>query len=536
MKIPWPLYLAWKQLFPSQRKFSFFSLLAVVGVALGVNVMIVVVAFMKGFQHKFREDIIDAQGHARAFPLRQPKQWQTIRQELINNPQIDSASSYIQGPVLLQNRNDQSIPFAMGLDPAELPQVLPLDEFLQRGHSAMDAKDALDVTPVPTTEKLADDVIFVSRYVANRLGVRPAAILRMGEGEQEKQQLDEGQGVVVERLDPLVPSGEWSLKYIGEKKWMLQLDALGFEKIISEEDGLIYGGQGCPVFRRDQKIEPEVNSTTVYQTFASSTVEVFSPAMIERAKADEMIPPKEVRVGGVFEVPWQGFQAEAIIGTMNFMGDLRGVQNTCDGFFLKFSSSVSSSERKLSKMCDQLSESYQGDWAFVPWFVENAWFFDLLKFEEYLMILIMVPIGLVAAFAIAIALMTSVLRKIREIGLLVAMGGARGSVGSIFCLQGFLIGLLGAVLGCGLALLFIRFRDEIMSFIVVRIAGDEGKSGVAQFYDFYSLTVPYPWESPESASTFLTFGLFAVLVSTVAGLIPAWRAARMNPADALRNE
>ena len=49
-----------------QRKVSFFSLLAVVGVALGVNVMIVVVAFMQGFQQKFRSDIIDAQGHARA--------------------------------------------------------------------------------------------------------------------------------------------------------------------------------------------------------------------------------------------------------------------------------------------------------------------------------------------------------------------------------------------------------------------------------------------------------------------------------------
>ena len=64
--------------------------------------------------------------------------------------------------------------------------------------------------------------------------------------------------MVVERLDPLVPSGEWSLKYTGEKKWMLQLDALGFEKIITEEDGLIYGGQGCPVFLRDQKIEPKL--------------------------------------------------------------------------------------------------------------------------------------------------------------------------------------------------------------------------------------------------------------------------------------
>jgi hypothetical protein len=71
---------------------------------------------------------------------------------------------------------------------------------------------------------------------------------------------------------------------------------------------------------------------------------------------------------------------------------------------------------------------------------------------------------------------------------------------------------------------------------VVNIAGEEGQAGVAQFYDFYSLQVPYPWDSPESASTFLTFALFAVIVSTLAGLIPAWRAACMNPSDALRNE
>ena len=37
----------------------------------------------------------------------------------------------------------------------------------------MNAQDALDVTPLPTTENLTDDVILVSRYVANRLGVRP---------------------------------------------------------------------------------------------------------------------------------------------------------------------------------------------------------------------------------------------------------------------------------------------------------------------------------------------------------------------------
>ena len=75
-----------------------------------------------------------------------------------------------------------------------------------------------------------------------------------------------------------------------------------------------------------------------------------------------------------------------------------------------------------------------------------------------------------------------------------------------------------------------------MHFIVTRIAGEEGQAGVTQFYDFYSLDVPYPWESEQSLSTFLTFILFAILVSTVAGLLPAWRAARMNPAEALRSE
>jgi lipoprotein-releasing system permease protein len=105
VKIPWPLFLAWKQLFPSQRKVSFFSFLAVVGVALGVNVMIVVVAFMKGFQHKFREDIIDAQGHARAIPLSRTTQWKSLQKELLTHPGVEAVSPYLQGPLLAQKDN-----------------------------------------------------------------------------------------------------------------------------------------------------------------------------------------------------------------------------------------------------------------------------------------------------------------------------------------------------------------------------------------------------------------------------------------------
>ncbi len=534
MKIPWPLFLAWKQLFPSQKKVSFFSLLAVVGVALGVNVMIVVVAFMKGFQHKFREDIIDAQGHARAIPLNRSLQWRTLQKELLQHPGVEAVSPYLQGPLLAQKQSHHSVPLAIGIDQSIGKSVLPLDEFLENGHLRMEAHDAIDVTPVPLSSSLQDDHVFISQYVANRLGVRPSAILRM---ERSQDPDDKRLGVRVTKLDAQVPSAEWELEYQGNNQWLLSSVGLGYSQKLQPVEGSLDGGPGTPTFALlDPFNEPAPGANSTYQTFRSSTIEVYSPAMIERAQADEMIPPKEVKIGGIFEVPWQGFHAEAMVGSYRLLEDLRSVPGLCDGMFLKFTPEIFGNEEMLAQFCDELERERSREWAFVPWFVENSWFFDLLKFEEYLMILIMVPIGLVAAFAIAIALMTTVLRKIREIGLLVAMGGARGSVGSIFCLQGFLIGLLGSVLGCGLALLFIRYRDSIMSFIVVNIAGDEGKAGVAQFYDFYSLHVPYPWESPESASTFLTFGLFAVLVSTLAGLIPAWRAARMNPADALRNE
>ena len=103
MRLPWPLYLAWKQLFPTQKKVSFFSLLAVVGVALGVNVMIVVIAFMQGFQDKFRNDIINAQGHGRVVPLQSSFDWREMHQKIEDYSFIDQAMPYLQGQILLQN-------------------------------------------------------------------------------------------------------------------------------------------------------------------------------------------------------------------------------------------------------------------------------------------------------------------------------------------------------------------------------------------------------------------------------------------------
>jgi ABC-type lipoprotein release transport system permease subunit len=533
MKSAWPLFLAWKQLFPSQKKVSFFSLLAIVGVALGVNVMIVVVAFMQGFQQKFRSDIIDAQGHARAVPLKKQVDWQKDIKKISLHAEVEKVSPYIQGHLLLQNRDYHAVPFSMGIDPSESDGVLPLNQFLHKGFIPIQGYDSRDVTPVPTTDLLDDDVVFITQQVANRLGVRAATVLLF---DDQNVSSEKGK-VLVEQLDPYVESDEWKIEFIEEDKFNIRNHQGSIDINCTFNQPMEDLGWGYPKFKLVEGNKPFSKGDQFrFQIFRSSTIEIYSPSMIEKVKSDEMTPPREVRVGGIFQVPWQGFHTDALIGTDRFMEDMRGEENACDGFFIKFQTDYLHNENRLGELCARLEGELEGDWSIIPWFIENAWFFDLLKFEEYLMVLIMIPIGLVAAFAIAIALMTTVLRKIREIGLLIAMGGTRFSVGMIFCMQGFIIGSLGAFLGCGMALTFIRYRDSLMGFIVNRIAGEDGQAGVTQFYDFYSLDVSYPWESEQSMMTFLTFILFAIGVSTLAGLLPAWRAARMNPAEALRSE
>ena len=538
MKIPWALFLGWKQLFPTGRGVSFFSVLAVLGVALGVNVMIVVVAFMKGFQDKFREDIIASQGHARAgASFGTDADWREDLAKLKSLPDVEAAAPYLNGHLLLEHFGNRAVPFALGVDPSLGDAVIPVSEFLAEGSPKVLVDEAGHVTPLPTINDLEDDVIIESRQAAQRLGARPAAAVLATEGNSTSRRVGNGQ-VKVLRLDPFVASGTWKVRFTSEDSFRIT-DPAGeeWEDVFRANGTKDDFGEGVPVFF------PVSGSTAfaagdqfAFEVFGASTIDVYSPAMLYKAKSDELMPPRQVKVGGIFEVPWQGFHTDAIFGTLRFMQEMNDEQGVAHGFNIKFAPEVASDTEVLAQACRDARTELGEDWSVVPWFVENAWFFDLLKFEEYLMVLIMVPIGLVAAFAIAIALMTSVVRKTREIGLLVAMGARRLSVGAVFCLQGFVIGLLGALAGWGMALVFIHYRDGLMGFIVRNIAGEEGGDGVAQFYDFYSLKVPYPWESPDSLQTFIVFGSFAVVVSTLAGFLPASKASRLKPAEALRSE
>ena len=83
--------------------------------------------------------------------------------------------------------------------------------------------------------------------------------------------------VRVARLNPFVPSAEWELTYLGNSKWSLVSHGLDFEAEIICKKGLIDAGPGTPVFELlDNAQEPEIGTVSVFQTFRSSSIELYS--------------------------------------------------------------------------------------------------------------------------------------------------------------------------------------------------------------------------------------------------------------------
>ena len=157
------------------------------------------------------------------------------------------------------------------------------------------------------------------------------------------------------------------------------------------------------------------------------------------------------------------------------------------------------------------------------WLGANEAFLRVIKMEKVMMSLIIFLIILVASFSICISLYTSVLRKTREIGLSAAMGARPLQIAATYCFQGFAIGLFGSILGLLLTFLLLHFRAPIAEFIV-------GREALIEFYHFARLPVKY-----ELKDALWACG-FSIVLCTLAGFLPAIRAARLKASEAMRNE
>jgi lipoprotein-releasing system permease protein len=133
----------------------------------------------------------------------------------------------------------------------------------------------------------------------------------------------------------------------------------------------------------------------------------------------------------------------------------------------------------------------------------------------------------VAAFSITSSLLVTVVRKTREIGLLGAMGGRARAVALSFCVQGLVIGVAGTAVGLAGGFALLHWRNALVHLIARFTMGE------ATFVKFYQFSDLPAHTAPRDVVLIV---VLSILASTLAGLIPAWRAAKLKPVEALRSE
>jgi len=161
------------------------------------------------------------------------------------------------------------------------------------------------------------------------------------------------------------------------------------------------------------------------------------------------------------------------------------------------------------------------------WQQANAQFFNALEVERNVMFLILTLIILVAAFNIITGLTMLVRSKGRDIAILRTMGATRGTIMRIFFLAGMTIGTLGTAIGFGLGLAFALNIDAIRR-VLERFTGAELWSAEIRFLS----QLPAKVETGDVVSVVA----MALVLAFFATLVPSWRAAQLDPVEALRRE
>ncbi len=161
------------------------------------------------------------------------------------------------------------------------------------------------------------------------------------------------------------------------------------------------------------------------------------------------------------------------------------------------------------------------------WRDNNQAFFNALEVERNTMRLILMLIVAIAAMNIISGLVMLVKNKGRDIAILRTMGAGQGAIMRIFFLSGAAIGVLGALAGFGIGVLFCTYIREIQAFVQWVTGSDVFNA------DIYFLShIPAKLDWNEVIGVLF----WALLASFLATLPPAFQAARIDPVEALRYE
>ncbi|MDD4538448.1 MAG: ABC transporter permease [Lentisphaeria bacterium] len=243
---------------------------------------------------------------------------------------------------------------------------------------------------------------------------------------------------------------------------------------------------------------------------------------VDISQPDEIYLPEEVHVVGLFSTGVADFDDNVIFVTLDQAAELFGYEwgaATC------VQGKVADPMR-MDVLVQTLREALMPA-DVVTWQERNQLLFGTLRVEKNLMSFLMAFIVLVASFSIAATLITVVVQKTREIGVMKAVGMSRWLIARIFLLQGAVIGVIGTSLGTALGLLVMACRNQIAALLSAIMGHDVFPAELYHLTQIPALT---------TAADLGRIVALSLSICVLAALVPALYASALAPAKALQDD
>jgi lipoprotein-releasing system permease protein len=257
-------------------------------------------------------------------------------------------------------------------------------------------------------------------------------------------------------------------------------------------------------------------------------VSIYSPAELKKMRQNQgkegsvAVLPDEFEVRGIFDAGYFEYNAAFVITSLEDAQSLYVLGQDVHGLAVALQDPYAAPAvgRELAKA---LGPGYR----ITTWMEENANILGALVVEKNVMFYLLFFIMIVAALCILSALITFVVQKTREIGMLKALGATDLQVSGLFLSQSGFVGVVGVAAGLGLGMLALHYRNEFLDFMNRATGFELFPASIYGFDRLPALIIP--------RDIMLICGS-ALIVCLLGGVIPAWRAGRLKPVEALRYE
>lgn len=239
-------------------------------------------------------------------------------------------------------------------------------------------------------------------------------------------------------------------------------------------------------------------------------------------KLREVVLPKELTITGIFETGHYLHDSEFLLVPVHVGQELYGLGDALHGITVKTDNPYGADRVKQAIQQFLKPPEYAQTWIDM-----NNTYFEAVRMERTVMFFLLFFIVLVAAFGIMNTLITVTVQKTRDIGIMKAIGANIWQIVWVFLGQGVVVGIVGTLTGLGLGMTLIRYRNEFSQWLARTLGVEVFPKQVYQFSEIPAEVVPRD-------VAIICIGAF--VICWIFALIPAYRAARLDPVTALRYE